>query len=140
MPSMHNNETAAVKATPRMSRFWRGIRLGIPIFLGYMPVGMAFGVLAATLGFSVVQAVTCSATALAGAGQFIALSLMRAGEAAFAVIAATTVINLRYVLFAATISPHLKKFLRRIYLMDPRLKDKRSTKTGERLEKTGASS
>jgi len=32
-----------------------------------------------------------------------------------------------------TISPHLKKFLRRIYLMDPRLKDKRSSKTGERL-------
>ncbi len=75
---------------------------------GYMPVGMAFGVLATTLGFSVFQAVTCSATAFAGAGQFITLSLMRAGEAAIAVVAATTVVNLRHVLFAATISPYLR--------------------------------
>ncbi len=35
---------------------------------------------------------------------------------------------------ARTISPHLKKFLRKIYLMDPKLKNKRS-KTGERLIK-----
>lgn len=105
---MSDNVSHAHEATSQASRFWRGVRLGTPIFLGYMPVGMAFGVLAATMGFSVVQAVTCSATALAGAGQFIALSLMREGEAAFAVVAATTVINLRYVLFAATISPHLR--------------------------------
>jgi 4-azaleucine resistance transporter AzlC len=76
--------------------------------LGYVPVGVAFGVLATTLGFSVVQAVTCSATALAGAGQFITLSLMRSGEAAVAVVAATTVVNLRYVLFAATMAPYLR--------------------------------
>ena len=90
------------------SRFLRGVRLGIPILLGYLPVGIAFGVLATTLGFTVVQAVTCSATALAGAGQFIALSLMQAGEAAVAVVIATTVVNLRYVLFAATLSPYQK--------------------------------
>jgi len=105
---MSEPTTSAEKNPPRSARFWRGVSLGTPIFLGYMPVGMAFGVLATTLGFSVLQSVTCSATALAGAGQFIALSLMRAGEAAFAVIAATTVVNLRYVLFAATVSPYLR--------------------------------
>ncbi|MHB9004583.1 MAG: AzlC family ABC transporter permease [Coriobacteriia bacterium] len=94
---------------PRRSlHFARGIRIGFPIFLGYMPVGIAFGILASNLGFSAVQSLTCSATALAGAGQFIALSVMRAGESAAAVIAATTVVNLRYVLFAATMSPYLK--------------------------------
>ncbi len=92
----------------RASRFARGMRLGTPIFLGYMPVGMAFGVIATTLGFSVLQAGLCSATALAGAGQFIALAVMRTGEGVFAVLAATTVVNLRYVLFGATMSPHLK--------------------------------
>ncbi|MDZ4063670.1 MAG: AzlC family ABC transporter permease [Coriobacteriia bacterium] len=87
----------------------RGVRLGFPVFLGYMPVGMAFGVIATTVGFSVVQATICSATALAGAGQFIALSLMRAGEGVVAVVAATTIVNLRYVLFGATLSPHLRR-------------------------------
>ncbi|MDP2183472.1 MAG: AzlC family ABC transporter permease [Actinomycetota bacterium] len=87
----------------------RGARLGFPIFLGYMPVGMAFGVIATTIGFSIPQATVCSATALAGAGQLIALSLMRAGEGAVAVVAATTIVNLRYLLFAATLSPHLRR-------------------------------
>lgn len=86
----------------------RGVHLGLPIFLGYVPVGAAFGVIAATMGFSALQAVVCSATALAGAGQFIALNLMKEGAGVIAVVAATTVVNLRYVLFGATLSPHLK--------------------------------
>ena len=93
----------------RPTRFGRGVRLGLPIFLGYMPVGMAFGILAHTLGFTVVQAVLCSATALAGAGQFIALSFLASGAGALSVLVATTVVNLRYVLFASTLSPHLRR-------------------------------
>jgi 4-azaleucine resistance transporter AzlC len=84
------------------------MRLGMPIFLGYVPVGTAFGIIATSIGFSALQALACSATALAGAGQFIALSVMRTGEGAAAVLAATTVVNLRYVLFAATMSPYLR--------------------------------
>lgn len=92
----------------RASRFIRGTRLGLPILLGYMPVGIAFGVLATTIGFSAIQAIVCSATALAGAGQFIALNLMKDRADVIAVVAATTVVNLRYVLFGATLSPYLK--------------------------------
>jgi len=87
--------------------FWRGVRLGLPILLGYLPVGMAFGVLATTEGLTPVQAIACSATALAGAGQFIGLSLMSAGESVFGVLAATGVVNLRYVLFGASLSTHM---------------------------------
>jgi 4-azaleucine resistance transporter AzlC len=75
------------------SRFLRGAKLGLPIFLGYMPVGVAFGILARTQGFDPLQAVVCSA--------------MAAGESVFGVIAATTIVNLRYVLFGATLSTHL---------------------------------
>lgn len=95
-------------SSSRSRRLLRGARLGLPIFMGYVPVGMAFGLIAAGIGFSVLQAVVCSATALAGAGQFIALSLIRTGEGLIAVLIATTVVNLRYVLFGATMSPYLK--------------------------------
>ncbi|MHB8762389.1 MAG: AzlC family ABC transporter permease [Coriobacteriia bacterium] len=77
--------------------------------MGYLPIGMAFGVLAESLGFTPLQAVACSALALAGAGQFIALALMGSGATAIAVVAATTVVNLRYVLFGAALSPHLDR-------------------------------
>ncbi len=68
---------------------------------------MAFGVIATAIGFSATQAIVCSATALAGAGQFIALNLMKSGADVLAVVTATTVVNLRYVLFGATLSPYL---------------------------------
>jgi len=113
----HGSDTLAVMPGPthtppdrsrRTEQFVRGLKLGLPIFMGYLPVGMAFGIIAASIGFSILQAVVCSATALAGAGQFIALSLMRAGEGIAAILVATTVVNLRYVLFGATMSPYLK--------------------------------
>lgn len=80
----------------------------MPIFLGYAPVGMAFGVLARRLGFSIAEAVVCSATALAGAGQFIALSLLGGGATVMATLIATGVVNLRYLLFSTTLSPHVR--------------------------------
>lgn len=95
-------------ARDRVARFTRGLKLGFPIFLGYVPVGAAFGILARNAGFSVFQAVLCSATALAGAGQFIALALLVAGATVESVLIATTVVNLRYVLFGSTLSPYLK--------------------------------
>ncbi len=94
---------------PRRARFARGLKLGLPILLGYMPVGAAFGIVARDLGFTPLQAVTCSATALAGAGQFIGLALMKSGATALTVVAATSVVNLRYVLFGAAMSPHVSR-------------------------------
>lgn len=102
-------DASAVDAHPsHRSEFLRGVRLGVPIFMGYVPVGMAFGILARTLGFSLFEACAFSATALAGAGQFIALSLLASGATLASTLIATAVVNLRYVLFGSTLSPHLK--------------------------------
>lgn len=102
------NDTAHPLHGSRNHRFRRGLALGLPIFLGYVPVGAAFGILARTLGFSVLEACLCSATALAGAGQFIALSMLSTGADALTTVIATAVVNLRYLLFGTTLSPHLR--------------------------------
>src|SRR5574340_1378767 len=106
MPTTHIKQDAC---PPSRAHFIRGVKLGIPILLGYMPVGIAFGIVAEGLGFTPAQAIVCSATALAGAGQFIGLALMKTGATAAAVVLATTVVNLRYVLFGAALSPHVSK-------------------------------
>jgi 4-azaleucine resistance transporter AzlC len=108
MARMSRPSPADEAAPTTTARFTRGLRLGIPILLGYLPIGMAFGVLARTAGFTIAQAVACSALALAGAGQFIALALMRAGADAGTVLVATGVVNLRYVLLGATLTPYLR--------------------------------
>jgi len=87
----------------------RGLKMGFPILLGYIPVGLAFGILAVQQGFTVLQAVLCSATAIAGAGQFIAVASLAAGASAATVIIATSIVNLRYVLFATTLSPYMRR-------------------------------
>jgi len=94
---------------PRRARFVRGLKLGMPIFLGYAPVGAAFGIVACDVGFTPFQAIACSATALAGAGQFIALAVIQSGAAALTVVLATTVVNLRYVLFGAAMTPYVSR-------------------------------
>lgn len=106
-PSSTKDADAAITSHAG-ERFARGMRLGFPIFLGYVPVGAAFGVLAVQLGFDVTQAVLCSATALAGAGQFIALSTLKSGASAASAIVATAVVNLRYLLFSTTLAPHVR--------------------------------
>ncbi len=91
---------------PARARFTRGLRLGLPIFFGYTPIGAAFGIVARSQGFSPFQAVVCSATAFAGAGQLIALQLIGSGATALAVIFTTAVVNMRHVLFGAAMSQH----------------------------------
>lgn len=90
------------------ARFMRGVGLGMPIFLGYMPIGMAFGLAATSAGFTVTQAAACSALVLAGAGQFIALAALKAGGTAVTALVAVGIVNLRYVLFSTTLAPHLQ--------------------------------
>lgn len=80
----------------------------MPVLLGYVPVGMAFGLAATAAGFTVTQATLCSALVLAGAGQFIALAAVKAGAGLVSALVATGVVNLRYLLFSATLSPHLR--------------------------------
>jgi 4-azaleucine resistance transporter AzlC len=92
--------------TTDSARFLRGVRLGVPVFLGYMPLGMAFGLGAVSVGFTVVQATACSALAIAGAGQLLAVKMIPAGDLV-ATLMASGVVNLRYLLFSATMAPHL---------------------------------
>lgn len=109
IPDEHPPLLITVPSPKKDRSFFRGVKLGFPIFLGYVPVGMAFGILAQKQGFTFFQAVACSALALAGAGQFIALAVLTAGGSALTALIATGIVNLRYVLFAATISPYLKR-------------------------------
>jgi branched chain amino acid efflux pump len=88
------------------SRFARGVRLGMPVFLGYMPLGAAFGLMAVAAGFDAVQATACSALVIAGAGQYLAIRMIPGGDLA-ATLIATGVVNMRYLLFSATMAPHM---------------------------------
>ena len=85
----------------------RGIRAGLPVAVGYVPMAMAFGVLATQTGLGFFQAGAMSMFVYAGASQFAALGLLAGGASALAIVLATLVLNFRHFLMSVALSRRL---------------------------------
>jgi len=91
----------------RFREFTAGVRDTIPMLIGATPFGVIFGTLVATGPLHLWHGQLMSLLVFAGSAQFIALGLI-AGHASFAVIWATTfVVNLRHLLYSATLAPYV---------------------------------
>jgi 4-azaleucine resistance transporter AzlC len=87
----------------------------MPIILGYLSVGFAYGVLAVKAGLSVANTGLMSILVYAGSGQLIGVDMIGSGAPPSSVIATTFIVNLRHVLFSAALSPYLASWpVRRI--------------------------
>ncbi|MBN1488074.1 MAG: AzlC family ABC transporter permease [Anaerolineae bacterium] len=86
----------------------KGIVQAIPIVLGYLPVGTAFGVLAQKAGLSTLNALLMSLLVFAGAAQFIAVGLFSSGIAPYTIVLTTLIVNLRHLVMASSMAPYLK--------------------------------
>ncbi len=87
-----------------------GARQAAPIVMGYLPVGLAYGVLAVKTGLSPLNTVLMSVMVFAGSAQFIAVGLIAIGATPLSIAATTFVVNLRHLLMAASLAPHLKSW------------------------------
>ena len=87
--------------------FFRGLRDGIPIALGYFSVSFGFGILCINLGLSILAAAGISLTNLTSAGQVAGVRIIAAGGTLIEMVLTQLVINLRYSLFAISLSQKL---------------------------------
>ena len=83
-----------------------GMRMGLPILIGYVPLGIAYGVLAVKNGVPAMWAVAMSVLVFAGAGQFIAAGMIGAGASIPAIFLGNLMVNLRHVLMSAALTPY----------------------------------
>ena len=88
----------------------RGVMRAGPIVLGYIPIGLTFGVLAQKAGLSNVNALAMSLLVYAGSSQLIAVGLFTANASIPSIILTTFVVNLRHLLLSAALTPHLKRW------------------------------
>ena len=93
----------------KYDQFKEGSRSALPIVLGFIPVGIAFGVLAIKSGLTGYEAVAMSLIVYAGASQFIAVDMLAAGAASLPIILTTFLVNLRHFLMSSTVSSHFKQ-------------------------------
>ena len=85
-------------------RFKDGAKAALPIVLGYLPVGMAFGILARKAGLNPFEVALMSFLVYAGASQFLAIEMILKGMIWFPIVLTTFFINLRHLLMSSTIS------------------------------------
>ncbi len=91
------------------SEFKRGLKLGIPIGMGYFSVSLAFGMMAVRSGLSPLVAVLISMTNLTSAGQFAGVSLMSMGGTGLEMALTTLMINARYFLMSLALTQKFSK-------------------------------
>ncbi|CCK82217.1 AzlC family ABC transporter permease [Desulfobacula toluolica] len=91
---------------------------GIPIFIGYVPAAIAFGILAKGCDITLLECFLFSAVVFAGASQFIALNLLMTGMGPGGIILTTLLVNFRHFLMSAYLSTRIGKIAKRyLFLM-----------------------
>ncbi|MBF0379044.1 MAG: AzlC family ABC transporter permease [Desulfamplus sp.] len=85
-----------------------GARDTFPLIVGAIPFGIIFGTLAATAGLSFAATIGMSLFVFAGSAQFISISLVSVGTGWPIIVLTTFVVNLRHMLYGATMVPYYK--------------------------------
>jgi predicted branched-subunit amino acid permease len=80
----------------------------LPLQLGVAPFGLVFGVLGLASGLTPLQTIMLSSIIFGGASQVVFAQLWGAAVPAPVVGASVSVINLRHVLYSASIAPYLR--------------------------------
>lgn len=84
-----------------------GIQGELPILLGVAPLGMIYGVLATAAGITPFGAQSMSSIVFAGSAQFMLVQLVSLGTPALMMILTNLIVNLRHMLYSASIAPYL---------------------------------
>ena len=92
----------------RRTTLSQGAAAAWPICLGYMPIGLAFGVLAQKAGLTPLEIGLMSVIVFAGSSQFIAVSMLAAGASIVSIVATTFIVNLRHFLMSSALAVYLK--------------------------------
>jgi 4-azaleucine resistance transporter AzlC len=110
---MHRSISVEQKQSSRRQEFWAGVTATFPLVVGAVPFGIIFGALASTVGLSINATQGMSLFVFAGSAQFIAATLIAQGTGVLVIVLTTLVVNLRHMLYAATLAPHTKSLPRR---------------------------
>ena len=89
--------------------FRKGIQIGFPIVLGYIPVALTYGVLASQAGMSLLELTMMSALVYAGASQFMGVNMIVANATMIEIVVATFVLNFRHFVMSLSFMNELRE-------------------------------
>src|SRR6056297_2548327 len=95
------------------SAFRQGVRDVTPLLLGIIPFGFIAGIATVNAGLGLPEAVGLSAIVFAGAAQLAALDLIGRDAPLAIVVVTAVIINLRMLMYSASIAPHFQRLASR---------------------------
>lgn len=101
------HDTLIKKRTGIGAPIVKGLVTALPVCLGYIPVGLAFGVLAQKAGLTPVEIGLMSLLVYAGSSQFIGAGMLSGGAGTIPIIITTFFVNLRHFLMSSSLSIYL---------------------------------
>jgi 4-azaleucine resistance transporter AzlC len=109
---MIQEERSLTTAAPIKTQLLAGLKAELPIAVGVVPFGMIYGVLALAVGVPPLLALAMSSIVFAGSAQFIAVQLISVASPAAILLSTTFIVNLRHLLYSASLAPHLRHLSR----------------------------
>ena len=93
--------------------FIHGIRTLIPLTPGVVPFGLITGVMAVEMGMSPAMSIGMTLLFYSGSAQLVALQLLQNGALPVTIVATALIINLRFIMYSASLAPYLHHLPRR---------------------------
>jgi len=84
--------------------FLPGLKDGLSIAIGYMPIALAFGLLAKNTEISLAHTIGMSLFVFAGASQFMALGMIGIGTGMMEIVFSTFIVNIRHMLMSMSLN------------------------------------
>lgn len=91
----------------------KGTKDATPIVMGYIPIAIAFGILASQVGIGLSGAAAMSVFVFAGSAQLIAVGMIGEGASMGTIVFTTFLVNLRHLLMSSALSPFLRDLSRK---------------------------
>ncbi len=88
--------------------FWAGVRAACPLIPGMIPFALITGTVTVGIGIEPIKALLMGVIITAGAAQLAAVDLLGKAAPLLVVIATGLIVNLRFLMYSAAISPYLK--------------------------------
>ena len=92
--------------TEKGSLLW-ALRVTVPVAMGYLPLGMAFGAYSVSLGFAPYLAPLTALVVFAGSIEFLLVGLVAAGAGLAQIAVTTLLVNSRHVFYGFSYPTHL---------------------------------
>lgn len=88
----------------RWTEFIKGVKAGISIAIGYIPIAITFGLVSKSSGIPNTVSILMSLLIFAGASQFIGVNLMAHGATGLEIVMTTFILNFRHFLMSSSLT------------------------------------